>query len=41
MFLFTFTNDQPACRIAAATVMGTAKEQGANAAGAPPGAMNR
>jgi hypothetical protein len=41
MFLFTFTNNQPASRIAVVSAVGGAKEQGANAAGAPPGAMNR
>lgn len=36
MFLFTITNDLSASRIAVVSAVGGAKEQGANAAGAPP-----
>lgn len=39
MFLFTLSDVQPARRDAVVSAVGDDKEQGANAAGAPPGAM--
>ena len=39
MFLFTLSNVQTARRDAVVSAIGDDKEQGANDAGAPPGAM--